>query len=93
MGVVAHDKEIMANPSTRIPIDITVRAPYLSINHPTTGEAPDEANPPTLAAPEINVLLQPNSLASGNINTDIVRVAAAFLAICDVPAAASTIHP
>ena len=71
----------------------TMRAPYRSINQPTTGDAPDAASPPKLAAPAINVRLHPKSSARGNMNTAMVRLAAAFLTICVLLADPKTTHP
>ena len=58
-----------------------VRAPNLSTAQPINGDANVAANPPTLAAPAITVLLQPKSSAIGYMNIAKVRLAAAFLTI------------
>ena len=74
------------------------RAVRLHVGAPNTElvqakRAPDAARPPTLAAPAINVLLQPSSYAMGNMNTASVRLAAALRAKLVDPAAPRMTQP
>ena len=77
-GIVAHAKETILAPSRTTLTRRTIREPYLSTSQPAIGDAPDEANPPTLAAPAIRVRLHPRSWDIGNIKIASVRLAAAL---------------
>lgn len=84
---------MVAIPSIRTLIDRTIWVLYLSTIHPAGTDATDAARPPTLAAPAITVLLHPRSEFIDAMNTPIIRLAAAFLTMAEVPTEASTIHP
>ena len=84
---------MVAMPSNSTLIDNTIWVLYLSTTHPAGIEAIDAANPPTLAAPAIRVLLHPNSVFIEAMNTPIIRLAAAFLTMAEVPTENSTIQP
>jgi hypothetical protein len=73
-------------------VSITL-APYRSSAHPVIGDATMDINPPKLAAPAINVRLQPRSSDIGNMNTARVKLAAAFLTTIELPVANKMLQP
>ena len=91
--MVAHANDIVDSPRMKMLEVRTRRAPYRSTSHPTTGETPDAARPPKLAAPAMSVRLHPSSSARGNMKTARVRLAAELRATWVVAAENSTTHP
>ena len=80
-------------PSISMLVANTMRTPYLSESHPTSGDAPVDARPPALAAPAMSVRLQPSSSEIGKMKTARVRLAAALRTNNDEPAAYRMTHP